>query len=176
MFDIVLLSGPIGVGKSSFAEALARRVPIARASTRKWLIDRTGCENERRSLQEAGDEQDRDTGGRWVADLIDREAAALPAGHIILLDSIRIASQANEVRNRFGGRVFHVHLRASPEELERRYLRRDPELKEFPTYAEASAHGTEQQVGSLEAIADLVLETDHADPGTLAETALARRR
>jgi len=173
MLDIILLSGPIGVGKSSFAEALARRVPIVRASTRQWLIEHTGCENERRSLQDAGDAQDKETNGQWVADLIDRQAAAVRAGDIILLDSVRIAPQVVEVRKRFGNRVFHVHLRASLEELERRYLRRDPELKEFGTYAEAAAHGTEQQVGSLEAIADLVLETDHADPNTLADTALA---
>jgi adenylosuccinate synthase len=57
--------------------------------------------------------------------------------------------------------------------LEQRYLDRSPELKEFGTYAEARLNGTEAAIGDLAGIADLVLDTDHADPRNLAVTAMA---
>lgn len=71
--------------------------------------------------------------------------------------------------------MFHVHLNAADETLERRYLDRPPQLKEFSTYAEVRLNVTEAAVVKLAAIADLVLDTDHADPSTLAVTAMAFR-
>ncbi|ADV13012.1 Adenylosuccinate synthase [Mesorhizobium ciceri biovar biserrulae WSM1271] len=59
--------------------------------------------------------------------------------------------------------------------LERRYLARDPEHKEFATYAEVRANGTEAAIGSLAVIADLVLDADYADARTLAVSAMAFR-
>jgi adenylosuccinate synthase len=175
MEGVIVVSGPMGVGKTSFANALVHNFAIRKVSTRAYILERTGCENERRALQNAGDELDRTTDGAWVADLVEKEAAKAPPQEILLLDSARIAAQVRALRERFSGQVFHVHLRADAAELESRYLNRDAELKEFSTYAEASAHGTEEQVSTLATIADLVLNADHVDADTLAITTMAIR-
>ncbi len=168
---LIVLSGPIGVGKSSFVEAL-EPFGASRVSTRQYIIDQTGCENERRALQEAGDQLDRDTNGIWVADALAPPLMS-STSKIVVLDSARIAAQVEALRKRFGPKVLHVHLHADREILEARYLRRNSVIREFNSYAEAAEHGTESQVHTLALIADLVLDTSDASSDQLAETALA---
>ncbi|WP_170349672.1 adenylosuccinate synthetase [Ruegeria atlantica] len=173
MQTIIVTSGPIGAGKSEFIAAIERNYPAERVSTRKFILATTGCENERRALQMAGDQLDEKTSGSWVADAVDEAIKEGSSSEILLVDSARIPNQINELRRRFGSSVFHVHLTAEPEELERRYVSRSSDLKEFETYLEASNHGTEQKVPELEKIADLSLSTDHVDAESLARTATA---
>ena len=170
--QLLVLSGPIGVGKTSFGTALVELYQARRISTRNWLLAETHCANERSALQAAGARLDAETGGAWVAKVVDH---AIPPGAdaLLLLDSARIAGQVQALRDRFPNSVFHVHLNASIDELERRYGARQSEVKEFATYAEARMHGTEAQVGSLAEIADVVLDANHSGPETLAETAMA---
>jgi adenylosuccinate synthase len=165
---VIVLSGPIAVGKSSFANALCERFGATKVGTREYILRETGCENERRALQNAGDYLDRETGSAWVANCVREAVDKAGPGALLLLDSVRIEPQIRVLRARFPGLVFHVHLHASISELERRYLSRPPELREFSTYAGASAQPTESQVGTLAALADLVLDTDNADATTLA--------
>lgn len=169
---LIVLSGPIGVGKTTFGDAVISLFQAERVSTRKWLLANTGCENDRGPLQEAGAAKDAETGGSWVVNVVE-EAIADGAGDLLLMDAARIESQVKALRQRFGDAVFHVHLSADAAELERRYSSRKSELKEYSTYAEARRHGTEAQVGTLEAIADVVLDADHSGPETLAVTAMA---
>ena len=169
---LIVLSGPIGVGKTSFGNALIDLFGATRVSTHSWLLAKTGCQNERSALQVAGDRMDAETGAAWVADAVE-DATQAEDGSLLLLDSARIEGQVQALRGRFLDAVFHVHLNAEPAELEHRYLKRKSELKEHATYAEARSHGTEAQVGSLAAIADLVLETDHSGAESLASTAMA---
>jgi adenylosuccinate synthase len=169
---LIVLSGPIGVGKTSFGNATIDLFGATRVSTRSWLIAKTNCPNERSALQSAGDKMDAETGGAWVADAVENATRA-GDGSLLLLDSARIEGQIRALRDRFGGDVFHVHLNAHIAELERRYIARKSELKEFATYAEARSHDTEAQVETLAAIADVVLDADHSGPETLASTAMA---
>ena len=175
MEGVIVLSGPIGVGKSRFANALVERFSAIKVGTRDYILRRTGCDNERRGLQNAGDDLDGETGGAWVADSVQEAADAAPPDALLLLDSAQIQPQVRAQRARFPGLVFHIHLRAGISQLEQRYLNRDPDLREFSTYAEASVHWTEAQVGTLAELADLVLDADNADPDTLAISALAVR-
>ena len=92
---------------------------------------------------------------------------------LLLLDSARIAPQVTGLRERFPGKVVHVHLEASPEVLEERYRSRPTAAREYATYEEASAHGSERQVGTLAEIADLVFDTEHTDPYDLAAATMA---
>jgi adenylosuccinate synthase len=172
---LIVLSGLIGVGKSSFAKEMNTLFGVHRVSTRSWLIEKGGADNERRSLQSTGDRLDVETGGEWVSDAVAARSTDFPEDAILLVDSARIAPQVEKLRGRYSGRVFHVHLHAADGTLERRYLARPPELKEFATYAEVRLSGTEAAVGGLAATADVVLDTDHADPHTLAVTAMAFR-
>ena len=169
---LIVLSGPIGVGKTAFGDALVDLFGAERVSTRRWLLSKTGCKNDRGSLQEAGASQDAATGGAWVVNVVE-DAAANGSGKLLLLDAARIEGQVRALQERYRDGVFHIHLNAHPGELERRYATRKSELKEYSTYAEAQRHGTEAQVGTLAAIADAVLETDHSGAETLAVTAMA---
>src|SRR5713226_1403555 len=108
MEGVIVLSGPIGVGKSSFAKALAECFSATKVGTRGYILRRTGCDNERRALQNAGDTLDAQTGGAWVADSVAEAALAAGADAVLLLDSARIAPQVQALRARFPDRVFHV--------------------------------------------------------------------
>lgn len=169
---LIVLSGPIGVGKTTFGNALIDLFGAKRIATRGWLLAKTGCLNERGPLQQAGEAQDASTGGAWVAEVV-ADAMTNDPGELLLLDAARIEGQVRALRARYAGSVFHVHLNADQEELGRRYAARKSELKEFATYEEAQRHGTEAQVGTLAAIADVVLETDYSGPRTLAVTVMA---
>ncbi|HAV79571.1 MAG TPA: adenylosuccinate synthase, partial [Erythrobacter sp.] len=57
--------------------------------------------------------------------------------------------------------------------LEERYMTRASDVREFDTYEQAAAHGTEAQVSTLADIADLVLDGSAATSEELAATAMA---
>lgn len=173
MPDLIVLSGPVAVGKTEFTKRLIALLDARKVSTSSHLIERTGASAERGELQAAGEALDRDTGGAWVADAVLADVKAKGDG-VLLVDSARILGQVQALRESFGS-VLHVHLHACDEELERRYLSRDPAVREFATYAEVRASPTEAAVGELARHADLVLDTEHADPRTLAEVAAGWR-
>lgn len=172
---LIVLSGPVGVGKTSFGKKLIEVYGATRISTRQWMQANRQIPDDRHALQLAGDELDRETGGAWVADAVAEVEAEAADDAVLLLDSARIAGQITAIRSRWGERVFHVHLHANDKELERRYLARQLELKEFSTYEKVRENATESSVGELRHIADLVLDTDGVNPRTLADTTMAFR-
>jgi adenylosuccinate synthase len=161
---VLVISGPVGAGKTTLAQGLAKRHGALRVSTRELLLARLGERGgDRRSLQEAGAALDRETGGRWVADSVKevlqrQEGPARP----LIVDSVRIASQIEALRSALGSQVVHVHLSAPEQALEARYEQRrsqavsDPERTSFE---EARADATERGVEGLAEVADLVLNT-----------------
>lgn len=170
---IVAISGPIGVGKSAFADELTSRFEAKRVSTRQFIIDRLGTPNERGALQAAGAKLDQDTDGEWVADAVANVQRGSPAAAILLVDSVRIVKQVEKLRQRFGGNLLHVHLTASRETLSARYLARQHEVKEFATYDEVLASPIEAAIGELAKVADIVLDTDKSDPPALVARAMS---
>lgn len=169
---LIVLSGPIAAGKSSFGDEICKISGALKVSTRKFIQARTGTSDDRGALQAAGDQLDGDTGGAWVADAVAEREHQEASDAVLLLDSARILPQVAALRTRWGERVFHVHLHAEDEVLSRRYLSRPPHLKEFATYEEVRVNATEASVGALREIADLVLDTDYVAPKTLAATAM----
>lgn len=167
---LVVLSGPIGSGKTRFAEALAA-YGARPVSTRSYIRNRKGCGESRTALQAAGAALDEETGGLWVVDaVVEADTAGVD---FLLLDSVRIAPQVTGLRAQFPDKVVHVHLDASPEVLEQRYRSRPTAAREYASYEEAAAHGTERQVGTLAQIADLVFDTESTDPYDLALATIA---
>lgn len=174
MPKIVALSGPVGVGKSSFANALAPRHTIKRVSTRQLIITRKNTPEERGALQAAGDQLDSETGGAWVADGASEAAQDCTDDTIIIMDSVRIEPQLEQLRERFGkANVRHVHLTAPDAVLEKRYLERPAAFKEFDTYAALKKSPTEAAIEQLAAVADVVVDASKSSPQSLAAYAMA---
>jgi adenylosuccinate synthase len=163
----------VAVGKTAFGDALLSSFNVRRVSTRNYIIDRLGTPNERGALQAAGTQLDTEAGGAWVADAVAAASAGCEEGTLLLVDSVRIVPQVTELRARYGQGLFHVHLRASDEELSRRYLARRSAIREFATYAEVKASVTEAAVGALAEAADIVLDADNSGPAALVAAAMA---
>lgn len=167
MRRLVVLSGPIAAGKTSFGAALQNRFAVQKIATRQYILRHKNCPEDRAALQVAGDELDIDTGGQWVADAAVEQSADVSEDTILLVDSARIAPQVEKLRAQFGREsVRHVHLRAPDEVLEKRYLARPPQGREFATYAEAKQSATEAAVGELQQIADVVVDTSAMQPAS----------
>lgn len=175
---LVAVSGPIAVGKSAVISDLESRFRIARISTRELIHSIREVPNQRGALQEAGESLDRETDGKWVAASLDDRVRNMDSELIVVLDSVRIAKQIEHLRKQFGDKVWHVHLTATSETLEKRYNKRIEQAKtnvhEFPSYQEARANATEANVETLAAIANVAIQTDQLDPGSIATLAVAK--
>lgn len=164
---LVLLSGPIGSGKSELAKLLSERHGAKVIRTRDLI--RAAVPNvadERAALQRAGDKLDRTDSGIWIKTALARIIEQAPTDGVItslfVVDAVRIAEQIAAVRDTFRTNVHHVHLTAREDELARRYDARRSASDVFRSFAEARAHRTERKVASLGALADVVVEADRS--------------
>ncbi len=169
---IIAVSGPIAVGKSQLIRWFEDRFRAVRVSTRELIQSlKKNVPTERGALQNAGDELDRETDGKWVANGLAARMAKMADDAIVIVDSVRIARQVEQLKSRFGDRVFHVHLTASEEVLRQRFDGRnasgDPTVREFATYDEAKSNPTEAQVEGLGEIANRRIVTDRLEPASI---------
>lgn len=164
---IVLLSGPIGVGKSTLTASLEKTYGARIVKTRELLdnISRATLRpvNSRSGYQAFGEELDAESDGKWVndalSDLIDRERP-----QFVVVDAVRISEQIAHIRTEHGFSVFHLHLTASEEDLKKRFAERKTKFEEASSYEEAAANVTEQGVRLLERKADAVVNTTLCNP------------
>lgn len=164
---VVLLSGPVGAGKSTLTGLLRERYRAEVVSTRGLLEDRAiaaGIDLGRSRLarQKYGETLDRDTGGRWVGDSVSRKLALLPDNVLVVVDGIRTLDQVESIRSAVSERVDHVHLTATRSSLESRYLGRGERsgLQEMASYDEVAANDTESRIGELGDDADIRIDSD----------------
>ena len=156
---IIVLSGPVASGKTSLGDDLMRHHEFAWLKTRELIRSQLGARDERGSLQEAGEQMDRDTGGRWVADALGVLLDPLPPDSVVLVDAVRTEAQIEAVRESFGACVTHVHLTAPAAILAERYRARKGHIQELASYQEVQANATEGRVDTLTQIADIVIDT-----------------
>jgi hypothetical protein len=161
---LLLLSGPIAVGKSGVANALIKGHGFANIKSSAYLRLQTasnGISESRTNLQKTGDRLDDETDFNWLIDDVAKPAiAANPDNARWLLDSVRKRRQVEHFRNHFGRSVFHVHLTAPESIIEARYndrLLAGDEVGNI-TYATAIAHANEQSSRSLIDIADFLVD------------------
>ncbi len=129
---MLALSGPVGVGKSSFTRILEQRFGAVVHSTRAMLATRGTAAN-RKDLQDAGETADRETDGSWVADELTKILSAEP-DQVVIVDAIRIKKQVDHIRRTFGAqwRVWHVFIDADDAVLAERYAARENKIEESP--------------------------------------------
>ena len=163
---IVVLSGPVAAGKSSLASGLQSNYSALVVSTRQLLQARyrvlhpTGDIDARRALQDFGEHLDQQDDGAWLAE--DVGTTAVGDEPLMVIDSVRVLGQIQALRERFGRRVWHVHLFSSdPAELAHRYEQRRSHaaLQELASYDAVLENRTESAVPDLAQHADLVLDT-----------------
>lgn len=165
MAIIVALSGSVASGKTTLANALVERWGGQIASTREELqrlaSGRGDNLNDRRTLQEFGDELDRETHGQWVADMAC--AADIGDARLLIVDAVRIHEQVLALRKQFGRTFVHVHLVTTDrQELAKRYRSRiqdEGPFAELSSYDDVIANPTEAQINELADHADVVLDT-----------------
>ncbi len=97
---VVLISGPIGSGKTTLSRLLELRFGFCVVSTRELLTPLSGG---RRALQAAGVSLDESTAGRWVRDGLLGLRSRSPTGAFFVVDSVRTLDQLKWVRKALGG-------------------------------------------------------------------------
>jgi adenylosuccinate synthase len=180
---IVVLSGPVGAGKTTLGRALETRYGAIYVRTQDLLRDHAeehgvGLPAERRALQGYGDRLDRETGGAWVAEAVSARVAQLGRlPELLIVDSVRRLSQIDALRAAFP-RVDHIHVFAPESALEERYRSRGDSsgLAELASYAEVAQNETESEVRNLAVDADVAIDTRNCDRGDVEIRAAAALR
>lgn len=162
----VVLSGPVGAGKSTLARGLAERYRAGHIRTQDLMRDHAEAAGEslpaeRKALQEYGERLDRDSDGKWVADRVAEIVANDDDDRtMFIVDSARLKSQVDHLRSTFPTRVTHIHVHAPHQVLSKRYTARESGLQELSSYDEVVANATEAAVITLADDADVSIDSD----------------
>jgi hypothetical protein len=181
---LVLLSGPLAVGKTAVRDELVTAHGFDYVRSGRYLLRKAECEAldvRRRGLQDLGDELDRRTDYRWLLDDVAVPGfESNPNIHRWIVDAVRKTRQIEHFRNAFGDTVFHAHLTAPEDVLEARYLARQAgtgDDADPTTYKAAVSHENEVASRKLITFADLVVDVSLIGPAAAAlkiMTALGR--
>jgi hypothetical protein len=174
--SLLLLSGPLAVGKTAVRDQLVEQFGFAPVRSSQYLRARANEKHlpvTRESLQELGDALDIQTDYRWPIDGVATPAIAQnPSRALWLVDAVRKPRQIHHFRQEFGAVVFHAHLFAAEEILRARYISRQfmqGESADPTSYEEAIDHENERSTRSLIALADLALDATDLPPTEAAE-------
>lgn len=171
---ILVLSGEICTGKSTLSDKLEASYGFKHCKTREGLPllgkqRLNGKEPDRDFLQKMGEELDTSGGGKWVLDYFQQlYQKEFSNNNFYVVDSVRILAQVQHIREAYSYFVYHIHLEASAETLEKRFyergeiqaLSKDEQTAKYTRY---KADTTEQKVNDLKNEADLVINTDRCN-------------
>lgn len=154
----IVISGKVGTGKSTLANRIAAKLNAKLIKSKDLILQlKPRTDHGRLAMQRAGQQLDKETNGKWIADALGQYLAGLPTNEMVVIDSVRIASQVAELRRTWV--VTHIHLDASESELQRRYAKRSRK-GELGSYDAVAKNWTERHVNDLKALADTVIDTE----------------
>ena len=155
---IVLLSGPVAVGKTTLRQSLidSHGFDYVRSSVYlKRVARQRKLGDDRAVLQNLGDDLDEATDFLWLLDDVAKPIISSSSGcQKWLVDAVRKERQIQHFRAAYGSAVLHVHLVASEDTLVRRYAGRH----EATSYETAIQHENEVASRALISVANLVID------------------
>lgn len=167
---IVVLTGEIGAGKTTLANALKSNYGFELLKTNEALdywsktkkFRQKKDEDKRMFLQRIGETLDKETEGRWV---LERFQTLINKSDRIVIDSVRILKQIEAFRKSYGHQnVVQIHLHVSEKELEKRHFIRNGldinDITATQAYHIYKLNSTESKVKDLINDADLVIDTE----------------
>lgn len=165
----VVLSGRVCAGKSTLATLLQEKAGATLVRTKDLIYEQLVG---RKTAHSAGRQLDRESGGRWLADALNRRLMNDQKFDLLVVDSVRIPEQVQFLRQS-GWAVTHVHLDASEETLVKRHtcLATNGGSK---TYSEFSKKWSERHVKGLAKLADVVIDTDRCNADDVFARVVAR--
>lgn len=159
---MVLLSGPIAVGKTSVREKMVADFHFEYVRSGRYLsalAQSRKAHGGRTDLQELGDELDKLTDYRWIIDDVAKPAILAQSDRRRwLVDAVRKQPQVQHFRLEFGRATLHVHLTAHEDVLRERYCSRQRSTGELTPYERAVSHDNEAQSRALIDVADIVVD------------------
>ncbi|WP_433587995.1 AAA family ATPase [Pseudomonas koreensis] len=160
---ILLISGPLAVGKTSVRENLTAQhgyVAIQSSSYLKELAAMKEIALERANLQMLGDWLDMESQFSWVVSRVALpQIHAVPEQTLWVFDAVRKPEQVVLFRNQFGESIRHVHFTCSEPILKQRYQSR-ARVDDAVSYEDAINHPNELSSRSLDRIADRVVNLE----------------
>jgi predicted kinase len=162
MLRLVLLSGPLAVGKTVVANALVADhgfKHLRSSGYLKMILERRREPISREVLQIVGDRLDEETDYRWLIDKVAKpQVSNEPQQQLWLIDSVRKQRQVEHFQAEFGSATLHVHLWAPEEVLRERHQTRldsGSHTEGGTRYDDAVAHPNEQSSRALRDVSDL---------------------
>ena len=131
--------------------------------TRDLLARNLGrsAEPGRKDLQLEGETLDQLTGGVWLHDELRNVLNGDVNDSHVIVDAVRTLDQVQAIRDTYAPAVTHIHLTARKVTLAVRYAARNAcgGQLELPTYEHVRQNETERVVDTLQATADIVIDT-----------------
>lgn len=148
---VVGISGPIAAGKTTAARFLERKgfVYGRYSEVLARLLKAKGEKVTRRTLQEFGERVHKKPGQRWLSRQLVR---SLPEDRDLVIDGLRFPEDHAFLAESFGPAFFHIHVTASEEVRQDRYVNDGNSAAEFCRAirhpVEAKIHNSQQPLNS----------------------------
>jgi adenylosuccinate synthase len=177
--SLVLLSGPLAVGKTAIRSALVDNHGFSYLRSSEYLrgvAKSRGIAIDRLGLQTLGDDLDKATDYRWlITDVAQPAMSEVLAQELWVVDAVRKHRQVEHFRDAFGHAVHHVHLTAPEEVLRARYYYRQAEQgnrADLTSYETAVDHDNERASRALIKCADVVIDVVDRTPAEVVQMIL----